>query len=133
MGVTGGDYTLVVRKEQSGGQEAWVARVSELPGCVAAEGTAEAAVQHVLSSIDAYVQVQRERGRPVPPPANDPSGRFVIRVPKWVHRELKAQAEADGISLNQHVAAILAYWAGYGVAPREVVGRLVAAGDHRPF
>lgn len=127
------NYTMILRREITDHGGVWVARAAELPGCEAAEKSPEAAVQHLLASIPAYIEVQMGRNRPVPPPANGPGGRLLIRIPKWVHRELKSQAESDGISLNQHVAGILTYWAGYGVPPKKVVEQVVAASDPRPF
>jgi predicted RNase H-like HicB family nuclease len=48
-----------------------------------------------------------ESGQPIPLPQpveaveDLPSGRFVIRVPRRLHAELKTAAEEEGISLNQ--------------------------------
>lgn len=36
------------------------------------------------------------------------SGKLVIRIPKILHRELKDQAEANGVSLNQFILYKLA-------------------------
>ena len=127
------NYTIILRREKSGSDDTWVARAAELPGCVATEESPESAVVHALATIESYLQVQKSRNRASPPPGREPGGKFLLRIPKWVHRELRAQAEADGISLNQHVGAILAYWAGYAVTPREVVEKVVLASDHRPF
>ena len=105
-------YTIVLRKEQSAGEWAWVARVPELPGCAATEATPEEALRHIRESIQAYLDLAREEGRQPPPPATEFSGKFTVRVPKWVHQALKVQADADGVSLNQYVASILAHWVG---------------------
>ena len=40
--------------------------------------------------------------------ARELSGKLVIRIPKILHRELKDQAEANGVSLNQFILYKLA-------------------------
>lgn len=37
-----------------------------------------------------------------------PSGRFMLRVPKTLHRDLKLEAVKEGVSLNHLVASLLA-------------------------
>jgi len=44
---------------------------------------------------------------PEPPPEREFSGRLLVRLPKWLHRSLIKSAEREGVSLNQHVAALL--------------------------
>jgi predicted RNase H-like HicB family nuclease len=50
------EYTIIIRREESAGVWAWVARVPELPGCACTEGTPEAALRHIKKSIRAYLQ-----------------------------------------------------------------------------
>jgi len=49
---------------------------------------------------------------PEPPPAGEPlekySGKFLVRVPKSLHRKLAEIAEKEGVSLNQYVLELLA-------------------------
>ncbi len=40
--------------------------------------------------------------------ARELSGKLVIRIPKILHRELKDQAESNGVSLNQFILYKLA-------------------------
>ena len=35
--------------------------------------------------------------------ANECSGKLIIRIPKTLHRNLKATASAEGVSLNQYI------------------------------
>jgi hypothetical protein len=41
--------------------------------------------------------------------AEEYSGRFVVRIPKRLHRELSLAAERNGVSLNMFVATALAH------------------------
>jgi HicB family len=35
------------------------------------------------------------------------SGKFIVRIPKYLHRRLVKQAEVEGVSLNQYVESLL--------------------------
>lgn len=65
-------YTITLRKEESAGEWAWVARIAELPGCAATEETPEAAMKHIQESARTYIEMARESGRSVPPPSAEP-------------------------------------------------------------
>lgn len=51
--------------------------------------------------ITAMINELREQGSAGSGDGKDFSGRFVLRVPKSVHAALAAEAEAEGVSLNQ--------------------------------
>ena len=40
------------------------------------------------------------------------SGRFMVRIPKTLHKIITEQSKREGLSLNQYVANVLAYAAG---------------------
>ena len=44
---------------------------------------------------------------PLPPKDEDYSGKFVVRVPKYLHRELVEKAKKNGVSLNTYCIALL--------------------------
>jgi antitoxin HicB len=57
------------------------------------------------------LEVMREHDDPVPAPdvrEADFSGQLRIRMPKSLHRELAAVADAEGVSLNQLMVMFLA-------------------------
>lgn len=128
-------YTIVLRQEESKGEWAWVARVPELPGCAATEDSPESALAHIRESIRSHLAVKKEAGQKVPEPAAPASGRFTIRVPRWVHSELKTHADAEGVSLNQLVSSILSFWVGKenpGTKSREEASSMYAYYLHLP-
>jgi len=53
-----------------------------------------------------------EEGLPIPEPAEEAeeeySGRFVLRIPKFLHRMLAERAERENVSLNSLINALLA-------------------------
>jgi len=89
------------------------ARVPELPGCFAAGATWEEAHTNLEEALTTWLTSAIEMGNEVPEPRGDRepeefSGRFSVRVPRFLHRRLAARAELEGCSLNQLVAVVLA-------------------------
>ena len=64
-------------------------------------------IQELVSSVLADMQVS---GESPPEPLADRaySGRFVVRVPPEIHRDLVIKASEEGVSLNRLVSARLA-------------------------
>ena len=88
----------------------WVVAIPELPGCLSQGETPEEAIKMIREAQRLWLQVALEDGRsiPAPRPEEDYSGRFNVRVPKRLHRDLVRAAEAEGVSLNLFVATALA-------------------------
>lgn len=102
------DYRIIV--EWSEEDAAFVARVPALAGCAAHGDTEAAAVEEARVAAEGILETMRELGRPTP--ASDVtrahSGKVLLRLPKTLHADLAAQAEAEGVSLNQWVVTLLA-------------------------
>jgi antitoxin HicB len=88
----------------------WVVAIPELPGCLSQGETPEEAIKMIREAQRLWLRVALEDGRPIPAPRpeEDYSGRFNVRVPKRLHRDLVRAAEAEGVSLNLFVATALA-------------------------
>lgn len=108
-------YHLDLYQDEDGN---WVAEVPDLPGCIAAGATLDEAVAEVEDAIEAWLDAAVESGRAVPSPRGpqDFSGRFVLRVPRSLHRQLVWAAERDGVSLNTFCVAALSQAASTGLA-----------------
>ena len=52
--------------------EAYVAEVPELPGCMAHGDTLQSALNHAQQAMDLWIDTARELGDPVPEPRNRP-------------------------------------------------------------
>lgn len=100
-------YTIEMVPEPEGG---WFVSVRELPGCMSEGDTPEEAIAMIQDAMRSWIEVSLEDGDeiPVPRPVESYSGKFVVRVPRSLHRELVAEAEREGVSLNQYIAAALA-------------------------
>lgn len=89
--------------------KAWLAEVPDLSGCLADGETPELALKAAHEAEALWLEVAEAEGRPIPPATfgDEPSGRFVVRLPKSLHRRLQVLAELEHVSLNQLVIALL--------------------------
>jgi predicted RNase H-like HicB family nuclease len=69
--------------------EAFIAQVIELPGCVADGASQEEALNNVDATIDEWIETAKELGREIPEPID--------------HRSFEEGAEAFNRQLEQHV------------------------------
>lgn len=69
----------------------------------------------------AWIDIALQDGMPVPEPvpeAADFSGRFNVRIPRSLHRELVRRAEEEDVSLNQIVTYLLSTCIGRQLAAK---------------
>lgn len=119
-------YQIVLRFIPEDGL--WVAAVPELPGCSTHGKTKAEALANIEEAIDEWVATAQEKGWPVPVAKTgleEYSGRFVVRLPKSLHRQLARLAEAEGVSLNQYVVYLLSVNASRPKFPRVQAGEVM--------
>ena len=80
----------------------------DLPGCRSDGATPEEALENGRDALASWLEVAREFGDKIPTSFSAASGRFVQRVPRSLHAQLIAQAEAEGVSLNTLVVSLVA-------------------------
>jgi antitoxin HicB len=99
-------YTIELHQDP---EEGWFVSVRELPGCMSQGDTAAEAVEMIRDAMTGWIEVALEDGDPVPEPRplEDYSGKFVVRVPRSLHRDLVESAERDGVSLNRYINVAL--------------------------
>lgn len=107
-------YTIKVIYDDDPENPGWVAQVAELPGCLTQADSFEELGAMVQDAMRAWLTTALEMGRPIPEPAADEeySGKFVVRLPRSLHRQLAETAEREGVSLNQLVNVALAQMVG---------------------
>jgi antitoxin HicB len=90
--------------------QAWIADVYDLPGCLADGETPQEAASAAEEAARLWVEVARQEGRDIPPPSSEESasGQFVLRLPRSLHARLRRMAEREHVSLNQLAVALLA-------------------------
>ncbi len=118
-------YTIELQRDP---EEGWIVRVKELQGCVSQGDTAEEAFVMIQDAMQGWLEVSLEMGDaiPEPRPEEDYSGKFVVRVPRSLHRQLVEAADSEGVSLNQYINVALALAVG-GAASSAPVYHLTAA------
>jgi len=103
-------YLIRLSEEDGGG---WMADVPELKGCLADGDNPEEALDNLKSVIETWLEVAREDGMEIPEPRiytdSEYSGRFTLRVPRTLHRQLAQEAEMEGVSLNQFILSLISY------------------------
>ena len=103
-------YTIEVIRDNNEEDPGWVARVKELPGCITQGDTFEELGEMVEDALRSWIEIALEDGISIPEPRFDEeySGKFVVRLPRSLHRELVETAEREGVSLNALVITALA-------------------------
>lgn len=123
-------YRFVV--EPDGEDGGYVISYPDLPGCITqVEESSEIGpmAEEIRELWLESAWEDRSLEIPLPPPT-DFSGKFVVRLPRSLHRSLVEAAEREGVSLNAYVAGVLAR----GDVQRRVERRLdgIEAGMARP-
>jgi antitoxin HicB len=100
-------YTIELQRDP---EEGWFVCVKELRGCMSQGDTAEEAIDMIQEAMALWLEVALEDGLPIPEPRleEDYSGKFVVRVPRSLHRELVENASRQGVSLNHYINVALA-------------------------
>jgi antitoxin HicB len=86
-----------------------VATVPDLPGCTSFGDSIDAAVRGLTETKELWIKGRVDSGLPVPEPSQieDFSGKFVLRIPRSLHRSLDREARKQGVSLNQYILHLL--------------------------
>jgi len=92
-----------------GEENTYVTEIQELPGCMTQADSAEEALKLIEEARRSWIEVAYEDGQDIPLPRilEDYSGRFVLRIPRSLHRRLARVAAGEGVSLNQYVTMLL--------------------------
>lgn len=109
-------YTIEAMKDEGENYSGWFARVVELPGCMTQADTFAELSDMIREAMAVWIETALADGETIPLPRSveDYSGRFVVRIPKTLHRELVEMAEREGVSLNTFVNVALGKAIGRG-------------------
>lgn len=105
-------YAITLRPDEEGD---WIAQMRELKGCIAHGGTQAEALERLDDAKREWIKSALEHALPVPMPAPEeslPSGKWIQRVPKSLHNDLRQLARGEGTSLNHLVTRILSEYVG---------------------
>ncbi len=104
----------------------------DLPNCMTqVEDAGEiAAMAEEIRTL--WIESEYQRGNAIPEPAmaSEYSGKFIVRLPKSLHRDLAVAAQREGMSLNAYVGYLLAernVMAEMGARHTSIEARVVAS------
>jgi antitoxin HicB len=87
------------------------AKIKELEGCMTVGDNPAEALEMLDDAKEGWFATAIEDGLEIPLPESmrevKQSGKVALRMPKSLHRQLVEMAEAEGVSLNQHIVALL--------------------------
>jgi len=93
----------------SEGDREYVGLCAEFPGLSWMANTPEAALKGIRKVVAEGVKIMEADGDPIPEPLSNKkySGKFSVRIPPDIHRDLAIQAAESGVSLNRFISAKL--------------------------
>lgn len=99
-------YKILIQKDPSGG---FVARVEELEGCLTQGETYQEASGNIIEAMELWIEASLEKGMDIPEPKPESaySGKFMLRLPKSLHKRLAENAVKENVSLNQYAVHLL--------------------------
>jgi antitoxin HicB len=104
--------SLPYRIEMIPDEGGWFTSIPDLPGCMSQGDTPQEALEMIRDAQRLWLRTALEDGKTIPPPATEQeqtySGKFNVRVPKRLHRDLALAAKSQGTSLNLYIATTLA-------------------------
>lgn len=110
-------YTIEFKQDTSvPNHPVWFAGVQELRGCITEADTLEEAAVMIRDAMCVWIAGSIEADLPIPEPESETaySGKFSVRLPKSLHRDLVHKAQQEGVSLNQYVNSALSRVVGIG-------------------
>jgi antitoxin HicB len=101
------------------------AEIVEFPGCIATGDTAAETLANLESVAESWLNATIAKGLRVPEPIESTgySGKFVVRLPRSLHKKAAHAASREGVSLNQFIVSCIA----------EQVGARSRASEYVPF
>jgi antitoxin HicB len=115
-------YSVRLTRRSEDGDTFYVAEIPDLPGCMSDGKTEQEALNMVEEAKRLWLEAALKDGLDIPEPRDylDFSGKFVLRLPRALHRNLALQANELGVSLNQYVVHLLSEATAVQKATREL-------------
>lgn len=103
-------YNKIIQEVNDESGHYFYGKIMELDGCQSTGDTLEELNTSLAEAMEGHIEVMLENEMEIPEPIKEEnlSGKFVIRVPKSLHRRLVIEAEREGVSLNQYAMYKLA-------------------------
>jgi len=97
-------YSKVVTFLDDESGQYYVSEVLELSGCSSTGDTEAEALESLKEAMEGYLQAKIDHSDPIPEPVTTEgfNGKFLLRLPKTLHRKLSYESQKEGVSLNQY-------------------------------
>ena len=97
-------YTKTVVKRDDADGVHYISSVLELDGCTSDGTSPEEALRNLDEAMECYLESCIIHNDPIPKPMGEKtfSGKFIVRLPKSLHRKLSYESQQEGVSLNQY-------------------------------
>ena len=107
------NYPSQITKIDEADGGGFLIEVPMLKSCMSDGETVEEAYNNLEEAKKEWFTYMLENNLAIPEPADASySGRFMVRIPKTLHKIITEQSKREGLSLNQYVSNVLAYAAG---------------------
>ena len=125
-------YPLKAIADELGG---YVIVFPDLPGCLTQIETIDELPAMSEEVRHLWIEGEYEDGAEIPEPSypEEYSGKFNLRIPRSLHRELAESAEDQGVSLNQYVLMLLSRNDALARVERRVDSLSHATDEERPY
>lgn len=100
-------YREIIEADPSGG---YIGYIPDLKGCITQAETKTEIIELLDDAKKVWIEAALEDGLAIPEPVRDEdfSGKFNLRLPKSLHRNLAISAKEEGVSLNQMALCLIA-------------------------
>ena len=106
-------YTFTVGKDKEhDGKEYFYVQVNELPGCVSDGISPEEALKNIKDAMYDWIETALLNGEKIPTPEGF-SGKFTVRIPPSLHKDLIRKVTKEGVSINQFITTAIARAVGF--------------------
>ena len=97
-------YSKIITKRDDEDGVHYIGKIEEIDGCMGDGKTEALAIESLNDSLEAILESMLEHGDSIPEPVAEESysGKFVVRLPKSLHRRLTFESQKEGVSLNQY-------------------------------
>jgi len=97
-------YSKVVTLYNDDSGRYYVSEVLELAGCSSTGDTEAEALEGLTEAMECYLQTKIEYNDTIPEPVTSEgfNGKFLLRLPKSLHRKLSYESQKEGVSINQY-------------------------------
>jgi len=100
-------YKIELYPAKEGG---FVAAIPDLPGCITQGETEDEAIGMIKDAKAGWIELALEDGVEIPEPTPENgefSGKFNLRIPRSLHRDLVRKAKEEDVSLNMLATYLL--------------------------